>query len=380
VGRITRPWLTFSISSLLLSTASSTSLLKLSPETEEIDLASEIASTPTLASAVLPGSTILAHVTATAITLWDDLTTGKSLAIWQAPGEITFAQIHQDTIVVSTVGGDVHVFKASSSSLERISYVPLSLMDILLIDRHGNVGAEVSAVAIVSTTSSTLIAIGTWTNLISIYAADQLHPILYRRLTTEESFFASSIMLRPASSNSGLQLLAGLSDGSLVTYEFDFDTSTDDTEVTLRDRKISSLGTRPLTLHPIQSRTASGDELLAIGLSDRTSIIFLNSDRIDFSSVSLTGLVAAAAVNTEQGPSLVMATPTELSISQVDGLKKLHIQTLDTGYKSAGKLVWLSTHRAIAAGVIERTIDPITGDYWQTAWVELRDQDSLKGM
>jgi hypothetical protein len=178
VGRITRPWLTFSISSLLLSTASSTSLLKLSPETEEIDLASEIASTPTLASAVLPGSTILAHVTATAITLWDDLTTGKSLAIWQAPGEITFAQIHQDTIVVSTVGGDVHVFKASSSSLERISYVPLSLMDILLIDRHGNVGAEVSAVAIVSTTSSTLIAIGTWTNLISIYAADQLHPIL----------------------------------------------------------------------------------------------------------------------------------------------------------------------------------------------------------
>jgi hypothetical protein len=119
--------------------------------------------------------------------------------------------------------------------------------------------------------------------------------------------------------------------------------------------------------------------LLAIGLSDRTSIIFLNGDKIDFSSVSLTGLVAAAAINTEKGQSLVLASPTELSISQVDGLKKLHIQTLDTGYKSASKIVWSSTHRAIAAGVIERTIDSITGDYWQNAWLELRDQDSLQG-
>lgn len=185
-------------------------------------------------------------------------------------------------------------------------------------------------------------------------------------------------MLRPSSNDSGLQLLAGLSDGSLVVYDFLHDTNTGPA-LTLRDRKISSLGTQPLTLHPIHSRTASGDELLAIGLSDRTSIIFLNGDRIDFSSVSLTGLVAAAAITTDQGSSLLLATSTDLSISQVDGLKKLHIQTLDTGYKSASKLVWSSTHRAIAAGVVERTIDNVTGDYWQNAWVELRDQDSLQG-
>jgi hypothetical protein len=234
-------------------------------------------------------------------------------------------------------------------------------------------------VAILSTGSSTLIAVGTWTNTISIYTSDQLKSGLAPAVSLEEQYFASSLMLRPASDGSRLQLLGGLSDGSLVVHEFEFETSTGEPTLTLRERKISYLGTQPLTLHPVQSRTASGDELLAIGLSDRTSIIFLNGDKIDFSSVSLTGLVAAAAIVTEKGQSLVLASPTELSISQVDGLKKLHIQTLDTGYKSASKIVWSSTHRAIAAGVIERTIDSITGDYWQNAWLELRDQDSLQG-
>jgi len=249
----------------------------------------------------------------------------------------------------------------------------------LLNDRTGNVGAEVSAVAILSAGSSTFVAVGTWTNTISIYTSDQLNSGSAPIVSLEEQYFAGSLMLRTASNGSRLQLLGGLSDGSLVVHEFDFETLTGEPTLNLRDRKISYLGTQPLALHPVHSRTASGDELLAIGLSDRTSIIFLNGDKIDFSSASLTGLVAAAAINTEKGQSLVLATPSELSISQVDGLKKLHIQTLDTGYKSASKLVWSSTYRAIATGVIERTIDSITGDYWQNAWLELRDQDSLQG-
>jgi hypothetical protein len=110
-------------SSLLLSTATSTSLLSLSPEIDEVDLASNIASAPTLAAALLPGTKSIVHVTSTAITLWDDITTGKSAAIWQAPGEITSAQVDEDHVVVSTVGGDVHVLKASSASLESVSYV-----------------------------------------------------------------------------------------------------------------------------------------------------------------------------------------------------------------------------------------------------------------
>ena len=250
-----------------------------------------------------------------------------------------------------------------------------------LISRTGKVGAEVSSVAILSNDglSSPIIAIGTWSNAITVYTPDQLKLGSPPLATMTESFFPSSLLLR-SGSDANLQLLAGLSDGSLIIYDFASDPSIASSSLTMRDRKISSLGTQPLTLHPIQSRTASGDDLLAFGLGDRASILFVTGNRIDFSSVSTTGIVAAAAVHTpEDGQSLVVASPADLSISQVDGLKKLHIQTLDTGYKSASKVVWSSTHRAIATGVVERTIDPVTGDYCQNAWFEMRDQDTLQG-
>lgn len=110
-----------STSSLLLSTSTSTLLLHLSPQVQQIDLVASIASAPTLAAAILPGSRTLVNVTATAVTLWDNVETGKSAAIWQAPGEITSAQISEDRIVVSTVGGNVHVLKASATNLECIA-------------------------------------------------------------------------------------------------------------------------------------------------------------------------------------------------------------------------------------------------------------------
>ena len=97
--------------------------MRLSPDVEEIDLASEISSSSTLAAAILPGTSTLIHATATAVTLWEDLKAGKSAAIWQAPAEITSAQVYQDYIVASTVGGDVHILKATSASLERVAYV-----------------------------------------------------------------------------------------------------------------------------------------------------------------------------------------------------------------------------------------------------------------
>lgn len=113
--------LIISSSSLLYSTAISTSLLNLSPQVTEFDLAPSIASAPTFAAAILPSTKTLIHVTPTAVTLWDDLEAGNSTAIWQAPVEITSAQISEGTIIVSTVGGDVHVLKATSGNLDCIA-------------------------------------------------------------------------------------------------------------------------------------------------------------------------------------------------------------------------------------------------------------------
>jgi hypothetical protein len=231
--------------------------------------------------------------------------------------------------------------------------------------------------------TSPVVAVGTWSNRIMVTDIESLEGLALSSATPiTEAAYATSLMIRPTSQNdpTGFQLMAGLSDGSLAIYDFDWKRPIREYAKVKGDRKISSLGTQPLTLHPTLGHTASGGEILAMGLSDRASLIFLHKDRIDFSSVSTPGLVAAASIRSpgSHDTSLVLATPSELSVSKVDGLKQLHIQTLDTASKSACKLAWMSTHRAIAAGVVERTIDQASGDYWQNACIELRDQDSLE--
>lgn len=223
-------------------------------------------------------------------------------------------------------------------------------------------------------------AVGTWTNEVILYDLDRLQAGSSPVAPITESFFASSLLLKPASSGetSSLQLLAGLSDGSLITYDIGQSDTAGGIAVT--SRKSSSLGTRPLTLHPIGGTTESGEEeLLAIGLSERTSVLFESRDRVEFSSVNLKDTTAAASTNLPAyGDCIVLASSTGLQISRVSGLKRLHIQTLDLDHRSVNKLAYLSSYKVMACGAVERHIDQDTGDYWQKAYFELRDPTSLR--
>ena len=105
-------------SSLLLSTAQSTMLLHLSSDILEADLGAAIASSPTIAAALLPGSHLLVHVASHGVSIWSDITNASAAASWQAPAEITSASIHDDLLAVSTRGGEVHILRATNSSIE----------------------------------------------------------------------------------------------------------------------------------------------------------------------------------------------------------------------------------------------------------------------
>lgn len=105
--------------------------------------------------------------------------------------------------------------------------------------------------------------------------------------TLHEEYHAVSLHLRPnpeSSTTSGVQLLAGLSDGTMVIH--DIEQSVDGGGLESVGRKASSLGSRPLTLQPIDSFPHGEDSIIALGLTERLSIIFENKGRIDFSTVS----------------------------------------------------------------------------------------------
>lgn len=240
--------------------------------------------------------------------------------------------------------------------------------------------AEIASVTIYTSSNipSPVVAIGTWSNEILLYTLDHLQNGASTVTTIPETHFASSLLLKPrlSADPSSLQLLAGLSDGSLVVYDVDQSDSAGGLAVT--NRKASSLGTRPLSLQAISGHTPNGEEqLVAIGLTERTSIVFETHDRIDTSSISRKDVTAATSINLD-GERLVLASPSGLSFVKVNNLKKLHVQTMDLGNRSANKVVSLTDSKLLALGATTRTTDIDTGDVFQTGHFELRDPSSLQ--
>lgn len=246
----------------------------------------------------------------------------------------------------------------------------LALLTARSIDLHGD---EATAVAICASAdcSAPVLAVGTWSNAILLYRLDDSRqPLGGTIITKHETSHASSLLLIPSASE--IQLLAGLGDGSLVTYSLPGDTWTDSSV----SKKTSSLGTLPLMLHPIGGACDNG---VALGLSDRASILFQSSGRIEFSSANLQDVTAAAGVAVPGiGPCIAISTPTVLSLTKVNGLKKLQIATLDLGERNVSIVRYLPHSKAIACGATERRMDEQSGDLWQQSYMELRDPVSLQ--
>ena len=163
---------------------------------------------------------------------------------------------------------------------------------LLLLIRHRecSISSEISSLSIIAGSAypSPILAVGTWSNEILLYTLDHLQSPEPLVTTISELFFASSLLLKPSiastSPASGVQLMAGLSDGLMVIY--DIEQSEKGGGLTIKGRKASSLGTRPLRLCPIEGAVGSEEKIVSVGLSERMSVIFEARDRVDFSSVS----------------------------------------------------------------------------------------------
>ncbi len=176
--------------------------------------------------------------------------------------------------------------------------------DSLIDVRSCAISGEISSLSVfsASTLPSTVVAVATWANEILLYTLDHLRsgePVI---TSISESFFASSLMLKSSiaahSPTSGVQLVAGMSDGSMIIY--DIEHGNEGGGLMVKGRKASSLGTRPLRLCPVTGASHSEEKIVSVGLSERMSVIFEGRDRIDFSSVSkkVSSLISVLALLT----------------------------------------------------------------------------------
>lgn len=195
-------------------------------------------------------------------------------------------------------------------------------------------------------------------------------------VVVQEPAFAASLLIRTASTGYP-QLVAGLSDGTVVTYSLDpvnLKTTLD------KGRYTSSAGSRPAILFPLDLLAPGGEEqVVAAAITESLSIVFEARNHLEISSSGKTDVLAAASVSTPAlGNAIVVATEEGLTFETVSSLKKLQVQTLDLGKKSATKLSVVPGLKVLAVGTVTRSLDSQTGDVLQSSSLEIRDPTTLE--
>ncbi|KAL1411075.1 hypothetical protein Q8F55_002024 [Vanrija albida] len=350
---------------LLLSFPTSSALLDLSADVSVVPVAAEISSSPTVAAGLVNGGSVLAHATPAAVKLWTDTVAGVSLGSYEASEakEIVAADIKHDHILVAHRNGDIAVLKANPNGLEQIllSQLPAEAASIAL-----HIG---------SNAASSFVAGGAWNNDIEVFSFESLRdrkPLV----VVKEATFAASLLIRNASSGHP-QLVAGLSDGTVVTYSLE----PSNLKTTLdKGRYTSSAGSRPAILFPLDLLAPGGEEhVVAAAVTESLSIMFEARNHLEISSSGEAGVLAAASVSTPTlGNAIVLATEEGLKFEAVSSLKKLQVQTLDLGQKSATRLAVVSDLKVLAAGTVTRSLDSQTGDVLQSSSLEIRDPTTLE--
>lgn len=352
---------------LLLSTASSTVLLHIHPRMEIAPIPDEIAQSPTLAACSLPNALTL--VTPRGVFSMNSL--GEtSVSSWTcAQGrQINAGAVTGSLVVLAVPGNELVILEADPTGVRQlVSYRAPAEIASLNVYAGENV-------------PSPIIAVATWTRKILLYTLSNLGSTDILATTISEQAFSSSLHLRrslgASVQTSSVQLIAGLSDGSMISYRLD--QAEEGGGLVVSDRKASSLGVRPLRVQAVAGLKDGDDDIFAVGLTERMSVVFESRGRVEFSSVAKRGVTAACSVSVPSlGTCLAMASASGLSFTKITSLKKLHVQTLDLGNRSAAKVVNLPEANALAVGAAERKLDRSTGDIRQTSFLELRERSSF---
>ncbi|KAH7355163.1 binding protein [Rhexocercosporidium sp. MPI-PUGE-AT-0058] len=152
-------------------------------------------------------------------------------------------------------------------------------------------------------------------------------------------------ILPPASS--GPTLFVAMEDGVVLTF------SVDKSSYYLFGRKSIILGTQHAQFH-ILPRKGGLNNVLAT--CEHPSLIYGSEGRINYAAVTADDATAACSFDSERFPgSVVVATSTNLKISEIDTERRTHVRTLPMG-RTVRRIAYSATERAFGIGCIKREL------------------------
>jgi len=146
---------------------------------------------------------------------------------------------------------------------------------------------------------------------------------------------------------SGPTLFVAMEDGVVLTF------SVDKSSYHLFGRKSIVLGTQHAQFH-ILPRKGGLNNVLAT--CEHPSLIYGSEGRINYSAVTADDATCACSFDSEAFPaSVVVATSTNLKISEIDTERRTHVRTLPMG-RTVRRIAYSATERAFGIGCIKREL------------------------
>ncbi|KAK4226580.1 hypothetical protein QBC38DRAFT_221708 [Podospora fimiseda] len=291
----------------------------------------------TLLAVNLPNGHLL-QVTTTGAALLD-LESGVGIASWAPEGERTIinASANENWLLLSVEG---------------TSLVTLSLTNQLMAIAQKEINPDDQVACVhVAPGMPNIGVVGFWTSgTVSILSLDTLE--LIRGASLRQSDDDASIprdlalvQILPAST-SGPTLFIAMEDGNVVTFEI-----SPDMEFLKRKRVV--LGTRQAKLHLLPQENGVFN---IFATTEHPSLIYGEQGRIIYSAVTANEATCICPFDTEAFPDcIIVATDSSLRISQIDRMRRTHLQSLPIG-EMIRRISYSPKEKVFGMGCIKREI------------------------
>jgi len=290
------------------------------------------------------------------------------------PSQVVLVDAESGVIVSSwqPTKGEIITTASANDAFALISADGKSLIsldvgkDLTEIARQDFGDSDQVACLYVPNTSTPIGLVGLWqSGSVSIIDLKTLEPIQSTPLRSADTAAVprSLILSQILPPSSGPTLLVAMSDGIVLTFSVDHST------YALSNRKSVVLGTQQANLRALPR----ADGLINVfATCEHSSLIYGSEGRIVYSAVTAEDATFVCPFNAAAFPgSIVVATASEVKISQIDTERRTHVKTLPMG-ETVRRIAYSTAEKAFGIGTIKREL--VDGEEIVTSGFRLVDE------
>ena len=296
----------------------------------------------TLYAATLPSGQLL-QVTASTVTLLDP-ESGIAISSWAPAGEksITNVSANDGWLLLSIHGTSLVSIRIQNGTELQVAH-----------DKDVSQADQIACVHVAPGLPN-IGVVGFWTSgtvsLVDLNTLQPIHGESIRRNEDDTSIPRDIVLVQVLPKQvSGPTLFVAMEDGNVVSFNINAQ------DLTLSGRKSVVLGTREARFQLLPNRETEG--LYSIfAMTEHPSLIYGSEGRVIYSAVTAEDATCVCPFDTDAFPNcIVLATESEIKISQIDTARRTHVRSLPMG-ETVRRLAYSPAEKVFGLGCVRRDL------------------------